>query len=303
MTVSSPLETLAQSAPSLTPLLEAASRAAVMEVPVLILGEGGTGRSTVARALHSASSRASGPLVEVDVEVIPSTLFESEMFGYLPGAFTGAQTKVAGRVARAEGGTLLLDHLEGIPLAAQPKLLRLLAEKRYAPLGGADVEADVRFLGIGSEDLPERVRRGSFRKDLFYRLEVVTLRLEPLRRRQEDLDHLQRFFLGDLKERFGLERVELSSKARAWMREYSWPGNLRELRNTLERAAILEEGGRLDPPPAVDPSGRPASLAELERSQILRALAYCRGHQGRAADILGISRKTLWQKRRRYGIP
>ncbi|MEE8137300.1 MAG: sigma 54-interacting transcriptional regulator [Thermoanaerobaculia bacterium] len=304
MTDSAPLEAIAESAPSLRPVLQTAARAAAMDVPVLILGEAGTGRSTVARALHAASSRAGGPLVEVDVEVIPSALFESEMFGYLPGAFTGAQAATAGRVARAEGGTLLLDHLEGIPFAAQPKLLRLLAEKQFSPLGGEDVKADVRFVGIGSEDLPERVRRGAFRQDLFYRLEVVTLRLEPLRHRKEDLDPLFDFFLADLKERFGHDRVELSARARAWMADYSWPGNLREIRNTLERSLILEPSGHLDPPPpAVDPGGRPASLAEMEENQILRVLAYSRGHQGRAAEILGISRKTLWEKRRRYGIP
>ncbi len=305
VTASSPLETLAESTPSLTALLQNAAKAAATDAPVLILGEGGSGRSTIARALHASSQRAAGALVEVDAETIPSSLFESEMFGYERGAFTGAETGTAGRVARADGGTLLLDHVEGIPIAAQPKLLRLLAEKGFTPLGGRDQVADVRFIGIGSEDLPERVRRGAFRSDLFYRLEVVTLRLEPLRRRLDDLEPLLEHFLTDLRERFGIDRVELAEEARAWMKGYSWPGNLRELRNVLERALILEPGGRLNPPspPEVDAGGRPVSLAEVEKSQILKALAYSRGHQGRAAAILGISRKTLWQKRRRYRIP
>ena len=289
--------------PSLDPLVVSARRAALSEAPILILGEPGSGRSILARGLHAISARASGPLVEVDISAIPSTLFESELFGIRPGAFTGAESAVAGRVERAEGGSLLLDHIEDIPLTAQPKLLRVLAENRFSPLGGRERVADVRFLGIGSEDLPDRVSQGSFRQDLFYRLEVVTLRLPPLRDRRADLEPLLEFFLTDLAQRFGKRDLQITDAARAWMVDYPWPGNLRELRNVLERALITQSSGPLDPPCPGRRGGRPEPLHEVEKRQILRALAYTRGHQGKAAELLGISRKTLWEKRKRYEIP
>ena len=273
------------------------------EVPILILGESGTGRTTLARALHDSGGRAEGPLAELDVGVVPSTLFESELFGFRAGAFTGAGQSLTGKVARAEGGTLVLDHVEEIPVAAQPKLLRLLAERRYAPLGGVETEADVRFMSLGAADLPLRAEQGTFRKDLYYRLEVVTLRLPPLRRRMADLRPLVRATLADLENRFGRSGLEVSEKALAWMSEYTWPGNLRELRNLLEREVVLHDGGPLDPARPSGAEGPPLSLVELEQRHILRVLAHTRGHQGKAARILGISRKTLWEKRRRYGIP
>jgi DNA-binding NtrC family response regulator len=290
--------------PALAEGLRGVDRAAPTEAPVLILGEPGSGRSTLARALHGASPRAAGPLTEVDPGAIPSTLFESEFFGYRPGAFSGADAPSEGRVARAEGGTLVLDHVEELPLPSQPKLLRLVAERRYSPLGGAERAADVRFVAIGSEDLPRRVARETFRPDLFYRLEVLAFRVPPLRERRADLPAILGHLLADLGERFGVRAPELKGSARAWMLEHPWPGNLRQLRNVLERGLILAEGGAVDPP---QPEGllevRPRPLIEVEKEQIKNALAYTRGHQGKAADLLGISRKALWEKRRRYGIP
>ncbi len=297
-------EALFRVSPALAAHLPAAERAAASDSPILILGEPGSGRSTVARAFHRASPRRAGPLVEVDPGTIPSTLFESEIFGHLAGAFTGAESTVAGRVERATGGTLVLDHVEEIPLAAQAKLLRLLAEKRYAPLGGRERSADVRFIAIAAPDLAERVRRGAFRQDLFYRLEVLAFRLPALRERSEDLPGIVEYLLADLAERFARPVPRLSERARGWMARYPWPGNLRQVRNLLERALILAGAGELDPEPP-DGAGepRPRTLLEVERQEILRALAYTRGHQGRAAELLGISRKALWQKRKRLGIP
>jgi DNA-binding NtrC family response regulator len=179
-----------------------------------------------------------------------------------------------------------------------------VAERRYSPLGGKEVEADVRFVALGSEDLPQRVARETFRPDLFYRLEVLAFRVPPLRERRADLPAVIDHLLADLGERFGHRGPVLAPRARAWMLEHPWPGNLRQLRNTLERGLILAERGPVDPPP---PDGflesRPRPLIEVEKEQIKNALAYTRGHQGRAADLLGISRKALWEKRRRYGIP
>jgi DNA-binding NtrC family response regulator len=302
------LSRLLQNFPALADGLRGVDRAAPTEAPVLILGEPGSGRSTLARALHGASPRAAGPLIEVDPGAIPSTLFESEFFGYRAGAFTGAEQAAEGRVARAEGGTLVLDHVEELPLPSQPKLLRLVAERRYAPLSGAETGADVRFIAIGSEDLPRRVARETFRPDLFYRLEVLAFRVPPLRERRADLPAILDHLLADLGERFGVRAPTLAPRARAWMLEHPWPGNLRQLRNTLERGLVMTEGGAeggpVDPP---QPEGllesRPRPLVEVEKEQIRNALAYTRGHQGKAAELLGISRKALWEKRRRYGIP
>lgn len=304
MSAAAALDAFRRTAPSLDSLVDQIERAARSEAPVLLLGSPGSGRSTLARAVHHASPRADAALVEVDIAAIPSTLFESEFFGFRAGAFTGADAPAAGRVERAEGGSLLLDHVEELPLASQPKLLRLLAERQYAPLGGGDRPADVRFIAVGADDLTERVAQGAFRADLYYRLEVLTFRLPPLAQRKPDLPALIEYCLADLGERIGRSRLRLTDRALRWMLEYSWPGNLRQVRNVLERAMIESpRATTLDPRPPRDLAGRPRSLAEVEKEQIEAALAYTRGHQGQAAELLGISRKTLWDKRKRYGIP
>ncbi len=298
------LDNLFRFSPSLERHLPGAERAAATDSPILILGEAGSGRSTLARAFHRASRRRDRPLAELDPGAIPADLFESELFGHEKGAFTGAETAARGRVARAEGGTLVLDQVEELPLRAQPKLLRLLAERRYAPLGGRERRADVRFVAIAADDLAERARRGAFRQDLYYRLEVLAFRLPPLRRRRGDLEAISEHLLADLAQRLARPQPRLSTRARAWMADYRWPGNLRQLRNVLERALILSAAEEIDPPPPADAEEpRPRSLVEVERAEILRALAFTRGHQGRAAELLGISRKGLWEKRRRHGLP
>ncbi len=282
----------------------AAIRAAESDASILVLGEPGTGRSSLARAFHQASRRSDRSLIEVDTGSVVSSLFESELFGYRKGAFTGAESDNDGSVRRAEGGTLVLDHVEEIPLAIQPKLLRLFSENSYAPLGGLEVSCNVRFVAIGAEDLMQRVQRGTFREDLYYRLAVLSFRIPPLRERRRELPGIIDRMLLDLGERFGVHGLDVSSSARSWMLEYDWPGNLRQLRNLLERALILGRSRNLDPPPPAGSGvGMPPSLAEVEKGHIRRVLAYTRGHQGKASRILGISRKALWEKRRRYGIP
>lgn len=304
MASSSALEALLAASPSLERALPGLDRSAAGDVPILILGEPGTGRSSLARAIHAASPRGAGPLVELDVAAVPTSLFESELFGHRAGAFTGASEAAEGKVRRAEGGTLVLDHVEDLPISTQPKLLRLISERSYAPLGGVERTGDVRFVALGSADLPERVAAGSFRTDLFYRLEVVTYRLPPLRDRRGDLPSLVRFFLADLAERQGIRRPRLAESTWQWLVEYRWPGNLRQLRNLLERQMLLHPGARsLEPSPPRDVEQRPRSLAEAEEELIRQALAYTRGRQQAAADLLGISRKTLWEKRKRYGLP
>lgn len=299
------LDTLLVASPSLKETLRGIERAARTDTPILILGESGTGRSSLARAIHRAGSRSAGPLVEVDPGVVPAELFESDLFGYRAGAFTGAESHTSGRVEQAQQGTLVLDHVEGLPLAVQPKLLRLLAERRFAPLGGTERSADVRFVATGATDLRRRVDTGAFRADLFFRLDVVAFELPPLRRRTGDLPSIVDYLLTDLSRRLQRpEPPELSAAALDWMRDYRWPGNLRQVRNLLEREMILNSEGPLDPEPPSDAlERRPCSLEELEKEHILRTLAYTRGRQGKAADILGISRKSLWEKRKRYGLP
>jgi len=297
------LSGLLEAAPDLAAALPGVVRAARSDAPLLLVGEPGTGRSTLARAIHAAGPRAGGPLVEADAASLPSTLFESELFGYRAGAFTGADRASDGRVARAERGTLVLDHLEELPHTVQPKLLRLIAERRYAPLGGRERQADVRFLALAAEDLTERVKRGTFRADLFYRLEVLAFRLPPLRQRPRDLPGVVEGLLADLRRRLGRPGVELAPAALGWITEHPWPGNLTQLRNVLERALILHEDGPLEPEPPREGGDRPRPLVEVEKTEIRRALAYTRGHQGRAAELLGISRKALWEKRKRHGIP
>ena len=298
------LQDLLTASPSLGQHLRGIERAAATHTPVLILGEPGTGRSTLARAIHWAGPRCSGPLVEVDPGVVPASLFESDLFGYRAGAFTGAESDTPGRLELAHSGTLVLDHVEALPISVQPKLLRVLAENRYTPLGGRDRQADVRFVAVATPDLRRRVDGGAFRADLFYRLDVLSFELPPLRRRLEDLPGIVDRLLTDLSRRFARAVPRLSEASWAWMMDYAWPGNLRQVRNLLERELILSSTDVLapDPPPdAVEPV--PCSLQELEREHILRALAYTRGRQGRAAELLGISRKSLWEKRKRHGIP
>jgi len=283
-------------------------------VNVLITGESGTGKELVARALHFNSPRAKKPFVPVNCAAIPDTLLESELFGYKRGAFTDARTDRQGQFLEADGGTIFLDEIGDLPPALQAKLLRVLQEKEVRPLGAARAEkVDVRVLSATNRDLTQRMAEGSFREDLFYRLNVVEVVLPPLRDRAEDVLPLAEHFLVEVAQRTGKRITAFTQAALKILLAYPWPGNVRELENVIERAVALAEGEQIGPddlPSQVRERrssdvlagalARGLTLAELEREYISRVLQAEGGNKTRAAQRLGLDRKTLYRKLEEY---
>ena len=301
--------------PEMGRVLELARRVAPADASVLIRGENGTGKGVLARALHAWSRRADGPFVTVSCPSLGAELLESELFGHIRGAFTGAVADAPGKVALAEGGTLFLDEIGDLPPALQPKLLRFLQDRRYERVGDARTRsADVRLIAATNRDLEAAVAAGTFREDLLYRLNVLELTLPPLRRRTDlpDLaDHLLRFFAGQTARRLD----GFTPEAAAALARHPWPGNLRELRNAIERAAILADGPTIgladlperiaSPATSLDPTsaspGAPITLEQLEVEHIRRILATA-PTRDEAAKILGIDPSTLYRKRKQFGL-
>lgn len=294
--------------------------------PVVILGEGGTGKELVARSIHAHGPNAARPFLPVDCGSLVPTLVESELFGYVKGAFTGANRSKDGLLASADGGTVFLDEIGELPLDLQAKLLRALQEKEIRPVGATHrVPINVRILAATNRDLATMVEQGRFRKDLFYRLNVVSLRIPPLRDRREDIPLLVAHFLERLKKNDGRPRT-LSDAALRTMMDYSWPGNVRELENAVERACALSSGTLLhadDFPtdlqdyhlstwrrtpapvelqPQQDIAVAVMPLAELERQAILDTLRKLNGDKLTAAKLLGIGKTTLYRKLKAYGL-
>ena len=310
-----------------------ARRAAQSASPVLLLGETGTGKELLAHAIHAASARAAGPLVSVNIAAIPDTLLEAEFFGVAPGAFTGADRKGRqGKFKLADGGTLFLDEIGDMPLSLQPKLLRALQEGEIEALGSNKVIAfDARVIAATSRDLPALVREGKFREDLFYRLNVLPIRVPPLRERRGDIPALVEVLAEDMALRGGSAPPELGVEAMALLSAQAWRGNIRELRNVLEQAAmrtdshhigvadleaVLRESGieQIAPPAPANALAsampqrrvtdlRPLSeqVAEVERQAIEAAMSHTRGNKFAAAKLLGISRAKLYE--RLEGLP
>jgi DNA-binding NtrC family response regulator len=282
---------------------------------VLITGESGTGKELVARALHFNSPRAKKPFVPVNCAAIPDTLLESELFGYKRGAFTDARTDRQGQFVEADGGTIFLDEIGDLPPQLQAKLLRVLQERELRPLGAARSEkVDVRVLSATNRDLAQRMREGAFREDLFYRLNVIEVMLPPLRDRAEDVLPLSDHFLTEAAARSGKRIIAFTQAALKILLAYPWPGNVRELENVVERAVALAEGDQIGPddlPPQVRERrsadvlagalARGLTLAELEREYINRVLQAEGGNKTRAAQRLGLDRKTLYRKLEEYG--
>jgi two-component system response regulator HydG len=292
------------------------SRVAAADATVLIEGESGTGKELVARAIHAESARASHPFVGINCAALPEAMLESELFGHVKGAFTGAVAAKKGLFEEANQGTLFLDEIGDTPLPIQVKLLRVLQEREIRRVGSTSpLRIDVRLLAATNRRLEELVREGRFREDLYYRLNVVALRIPPLRERREDIPLLAAHFLTRAAKRHGRPVPTLSPEVMALLVDHDWPGNVREMENAIERAVLLAETDTIFPgdlPPSLqgapgsgegpEAAPKPRRLDELEREQILRTLDTYAWNQARAAEALGIGRNTLWRKLKEYGI-
>ena len=290
-------------------VIDVASQAAPSQATVLVLGESGTGKELIARYIHEHSARARGPFVAVNCAAIPEPILESELFGHEKGAFTGATGRREGRFAKAIGGTLLLDEIGELSPSVQVKLLRVLQEGEYEPLGGNTQRADVRIVAATNRDLIAEVAAGRFREDLFYRLNVIAITAPPLRARREDIPLLVDHFLGLYCAKNARARLHPTRGALDRLMGYSWPGNVRELENVIERAVVLSRGdvlGEDDLPDAIASAARaePTQLAfeigtpleEIELRVIRETLRHTKGDKSLAAQLLGISTRTIYRK-------
>ena len=304
--------------PAMRRLYDTVLRAAATDASVLVTGESGTGKELVARALHDKGRRASGPFVAINCGALPETLLESELFGHARGSFTDARTSRAGLLLRASGGTLFLDEIGEAPPGLQAKLLRALEDKRVRPVGGDDERPfDARLICATNRDLESEIESGRFRSDLYYRINVIRIDLPPLRARGDDVLLLARRLVAQNAAAIGKNVTGIAAPAAEKLLGYAWPGNVRELRNSIERAVALtrfEEITVADLPEPIqdyrrsrmvveldDPGALPP-LEEVARRYILRVLEAVHGHRTRAAEILGLDRKTLYRKLEKYGI-
>ena len=288
---------------------------------VLLQGESGTGKELFARAIHQLSPRGDRPFVPINCAAIPETLIENELFGHEKGSFTGASGRQLGKFEMADGGTIFLDEIGDLALNVQSKVLRVLQERRFERIGGAaTVEVDVRVICATNRDLAEEVKQGRFREDLFFRINVFPVTIPPLRARRDDIDALVDFFLQKFARELNKRGLTITDEARALLRQYDWPGNIRELQNSIERAAILCNNGRIEPADlhlaggagdnllreAVDLSGTLSEVTEratrsVEKLKIADALQRTASRNA-AAELLGISARTLAAKMKEYGI-
>lgn len=284
-------------------LLQTVEKVLDHDVSILIRGESGAGKDYLAEAIHASSSRRAEPYVHVDCATIPPDLFESELFGYEKGTFTDAVSRRLGRLELAGPGTVYFDNIDTLTTALQAKLLRALDERSFTRLGGSqNVELAARVIASAGGDLDALIASGAFRRDLFYRINVVTVTLPPLRERRDDILPLARAFAG--------KRKAIGEGAAALLAWHAWPGNVRELRNTIERAVLTGEGDTiaaesllLSGPEFVTAAARARwTLEELEQNYIRAVLRETRSNFSRAAEVLGINRKTLLEKRKKYGL-
>jgi two-component system response regulator HydG len=307
------------SSPAMIRLMETVAQVAVSEATVMVTGESGTGKELVAAAIHHNSPRKAGPFVKVNCAAITETLLESELFGHEKGAFTGADRRKEGRFVLADGGSLFLDEVGEMPVSMQVKLLRVLQERELTRVGGEQVvPVDVRLIVATNQDLAQMVKAGTFREDLYYRLNVVELKTPPLRERREDIPLLAAHFLSRFAEKNHKPVDRFSPRAMDLLIRHPWPGNVRELMNTIERAVVLARSACLDESDftaltarlheidaALSSSDFPADipLDRIEREAIVNTLASANGNKSEAARRLGITRKTLREKLKKYKLP
>ena len=300
-------------------VLAQAARVAQAETTVLLTGESGTGKEVIARFIHHASRRSSGPFIAINCAALPDQLLESELFGYERGAFTGAVSAKPGRIEQANGGVLFLDEVGEMAPTVQAKLLRVLEEREFQRLGGTRLHhADIRVISATNRDLHGAMQRGEFREDLYYRLGVFEIELPPLRDRAEDVLELADIFLREIGETVGRPAAGFERDAKRDLLAYPWPGNVRELRNAIERAVILADGGYIrsehlpvnatrKAPSTMEPSGAPlpaggVNLDAIERSLVVKALNQARHNKTRAAKLLGLTRAQLYSRIEKYGL-
>jgi DNA-binding NtrC family response regulator len=293
----------------MTRLMNTVDRVAATDASVLIVGENGTGKEIIAREIHRRSDRSGQIFVGVDLGSLSESLFESEMFGHVKGAFTDAREDRTGRFEAADEGTLFLDEIGNIPLPIQAKLLQVLQNRELIRVGDQQsIPIDIRLITATNRSLKQMVSEGGFREDLFYRLNTVTIEVPPLREREDDVVLLGRYYLEQYSRKYNKPGLVLSRKALQKLHEYPWPGNVRELKHTMERAVILCESVNLgpsdlrlheDPSAATGPSYK---LDEVEKRTILKVLEKCQGNHSKAAQMLDISRTTLYAKLKKYGI-
>ncbi|MCG6931835.1 MAG: sigma-54 dependent transcriptional regulator [Desulfofustis sp.] len=307
-------ENLIGSSAEMNSVFRLIKQAGPSDATILITGESGTGKELVAAALHDSSSRKEKPYIRLNCASIPDGLMESEMFGHERGSFTGAISQKPGKFEIADGGTLLLDEISDLPLTLQPKLLRVLQEHEFERVGGTRlIKVDVRIICATAKDLAQEVKNGRFREDLFYRIRVIPIKLPSLRSRKDDIPDLIKHFLHEYSLKRGLP-MSVSDRAMDCLLEYHYPGNVRELKNIIERASILAAE------PQIDVSDLPADLqstggdrdsgslnlanvvANAEKETILKALSRAENSRSRTAELLGISRKNLWEKMKAYSI-
>jgi DNA-binding NtrC family response regulator len=276
---------------------------------VLIEGESGTGKDALAQWLHYNSPRKDSPYIKIDFSSLPEDLVESELFGHERGAFTGAVSSKLGKLELAQGGTSVLDEIASVDLAVQAKLLNVVEAKQFYRLGGTkSIEVDARIVALSSVPLAKAVERQIFRQDLFFRLNLITIRVPPLRERRNEIFSMAEFLLSQLDRKYRAD-TKLNPQCQAVFEQYEFPGNIRELRNGLERALLMGSGGEITPdtfPPSwyavPRASSKMPSLEDMERTYIVEVLRQTRGKKVKAAKILGISRKTLLEKRKKYGL-
>ena len=309
--------TLSYGAASMEPVERALQKVAPTHATVLLLGESGSGKEVAARHLHELSPRRDQPFMAINCAALTETLLESELFGHEKGAFTGADERRRGRIELADGGTFFLDEVGELRPELQAKLLRVLQEKRFERVGGTQsISVDVRWVAATNRDLQAMMSSGAFREDLYHRLAVFPIQLPPLRERGEDLVPLATALLQNAAREMGRGGLQLSPEAEAKICAYPWPGNIRELKNSLERAAILCDGQVIRAadlwleakrrssasPPTANPVAAIRPLIEVEKQAITDALAAVEGNRRRAAELLGIGERTLYDKIKRYGL-